>query len=319
MKHHIERYGWLAVALFLSFAGKAQIQFEPDRSIKETRLGIIRNTIMTIDDDAKAIIQRPWNNPNRTANAIKLFALVATDYQTTKFFQENIEPLDRYVNPYLSFPPILNQTPFLRSATRGEDGYLYFGFASMYAAGLLTGNEKLQEAGILTTKAVIESYIVSHLILKSVLGRHRPQRPLGEYGGSTRESSFPFVESPYDFFNWHLNILGSKAYGTGFPSYHATMYYAMASVTSRVFDNYWIPHTVVTLLWCYNMEGHNHWVSEVVAGIVIGEFIGKVVYDNYHEARENSATTRAKTKRWKSDVSLGQTFGVIGPKFALSW
>ena len=115
------------------------------------------------------------------------------------------------------------------------------------------------------------------------------------------------------------NILGSKAYGTGFPSYHATMYYAMASVTSRVFDNYWIPHTVVTLLWCYNMEGHNHWVSEVVAGIVIGEFIGKVVYENYHEARENSATTRAKTKRWKSDVSLGQTFGVIGPKFALSW
>jgi len=315
----MERYGWLAVALFLSFAGKAQIQFEPDRSIKETRLGIIRNTIMTIDDDAKAIIQRPWNNPNRTANAIKLFALVATDYQTTKFFQENIEPLDRYVNPYLSFPPILNQTPFLRSVTRGEDGYLYFGFASMYAAGLLTGNEKLQEAGILTTKAVIESYIVSHLILKSVLGRHRPKRPLGEYGGSTRESSFPFVESPYDFFNWHLNILGSKAYGTGFPSYHATMYYAMASVTSRVFDNYWIPHTVVTLLWCYNMEGHNHWVSEVVAGIVIGEFIGKVVYENYHEARQNSTTTRAKTKRWKSDVSLGQTFGVIGPKFALSW
>ena len=315
----MERYGWLAVALFLSFAGKAQIQFEPDRSIKETRLGIIRNTITTIDDDAKAIIQRPWNNPNRTANAIKLFALVATDYQTTKFFQENIEPLDRYVNPYLSFPPILNQTPFLRSVTRGEDGYLYFGFASMYAAGLLTGNEKLQEAGILTTKAVIESYIVSHLILKSVLGRHRPKRPLGEYGGSTRESSFPFVESPYDFFNWHLNILGSKAYGTGFPSYHATMYYAMASVTSRVFDNYWIPHTVVTLLWCYNMEGHNHWVSEVVAGIVIGEFIGKVVYENYHEARQNSTTTRAKTKRWKSDVSLGQTFGVIGPKFALSW
>ena len=31
------------------------------------------------------------------------------------------------------------------------------------------------------------------------------------------------------------------------------------------------------------------------------------------------ATTRAKSKRWKSDVSLGQTFGVIGPKFALSW
>ena len=204
----LKRRGWLAAAFFFTITLSAQIQFEPDRTIKETRLGIIRKTITTIDDDAKAIIQRPLNNPNLTANAVKLFALIATDYQTTKYFQENIEPLDRYVNPYLSFPPIVNQTSFLRSATRGEDGYLYFGFASMYAAGLIIGNEKLQEAGILTTKAVIESYIVSHLVLKSVLGRHRPQRPLGEYGGNSRESSFPFVESPYDFFNWHLNILG---------------------------------------------------------------------------------------------------------------
>ena len=93
----------------------------------------------------------------------------------------------------------------------------------------------------------------------------------------------------------------------------------MGRVTSRVFDNYWIPHTVVTVLWCYNMEGHNHWVSEVVAGIVIGEFIGKMVYENYHEARQDSKSTRSKTERWKRDVSLGQAFGVIGPKFVLSW
>jgi hypothetical protein len=122
MKHHIERYGWLAVALFLSFAVKAQIQFEPDRSIKETRLGIIRNTIMTIDDDAKAIIQRPWNNPNRTANAIKLFALVATDYQTTKFFQENIEPLDVYVRDVVSFPSLFPGVPVLGRWGGGVDG-----------------------------------------------------------------------------------------------------------------------------------------------------------------------------------------------------
>jgi len=318
MKHHIERYGWLAVALFLSFAGKAQIQFEPDRSIKETRLGIIRNTIMTIDDDAKAIIQRPWNNPNRTANAIKLFALVATDYQTTKFFQENIEPLDVYVRDVVSFPSLFPGVPVLGRWGGGVDGYMYSGVTAMYAAGLISGNEKMQEAGILTVKAVVESYVVSHVVLKTLIARHRPARPLGGLG-SDRDSQYPFVQSPYDFFNFHPVYLHSEAYGTGFPSYHATMFFAFASVNSRVFDRSWVPYALATTALVYDIRGHNHWVSELVAGAVIGEFIGKVVYDNYHEARENSATTRAKTKRWKSDVSLGQTFGVIGPKFALSW
>ena len=318
MKHHIERYGWLAVALFLSFAGKAQIQFEPDRSIKETRLGIIRNTIMTIDDDAKAIIQRPWNNPNRMANAIKLFALVATDYQTTKFFQENIEPLDVYVRDLVSFPSLFPGVPVLGRWGGGVDGYMYSGVTAMYAAGLISGNEKMQEAGILTVKAVVESYLVSHVVLKTLVARHRPARPLGGLG-SDRDSQYPFVQSPYDFFNFHPVYLHSEAYGTGFPSYHATMFFAFASVNSRVFDRSWVPYALATTALVYDIRGHNHWVSELVAGAVIGEFIGKVVYENYHEARENSATTRAKTKRWKSDVSLGQTFGVIGPKFALSW
>lgn len=96
------------------------------------------------------------------------------------------------------------------------------------------------------------------------------------------------------------------------------MYFAFASVNARVFENKWIPYGLATTALLYNIRGHNHWVSELVAGAVIGEFIGKVVYENYHESRQNSTTTRAKTKRWKSNVSLGQTFGVIGPKFALS-
>ncbi len=308
----------LVAALFFSFPLVAQLDFEIDRTVKETRLGIIRNTLLTIDDDARAIINRPLKNPNLTANGVKLFAMIVTDYQTTKFFQENIEPLDRYITPYLSFPSVLNQNSFLRRATGGPDGYIYFGFTAMYGAGLLTGNEKLQEASILTTKAVVESYVVSHLILKSVVARHRPRRPLGEVGGTDRESIFPFVDSPLDFFNWHLNTLGSKAYGTGFPSYHATMYFAVAGVTSRVFDNYWIPHTAMTLLWCYNIEGHNHWVSEVVAGIVIGEFIGKVVYENYHE-RRNDSNSLKKKRKYSTQLGMSQNFGVVGPSVVVSW
>jgi len=75
----------------------AQLDFEIDRTVKETRVGIIRNTLLTIDDDAKAIINRPLKNPNLSVNGVKLFAMIVTDYQTTQFFQEHIEPLDVHV------------------------------------------------------------------------------------------------------------------------------------------------------------------------------------------------------------------------------
>ncbi|MDA9781602.1 phosphatase PAP2 family protein [Schleiferiaceae bacterium] len=307
----------LVAALFFSLPVVAQLDFEIDRTVKETRLGIIRNTLFTIDDDAKAIINRPLKNPNLTANGVKLFAMIVTDYQTTKFFQENIEPLDVHVRSVISFPSLYPNVPVLGKWGGGVDGWMYTGVTAMYAAGVLTGHEKMQEAGILTTKAVVESYIVSHIVLKTLVARHRPARPLGGVG-SDRDSQYPFVQSPLDFFNFHVPYLHSDAYGTGFPSYHATMFFAFASVNAKVFDNKWIPYGLATTALLYDIRGHNHWVSELVAGAVIGEFIGKVVYENYHERRNTSNSLR-KRRRFATQMGIGQNFGVVGPSVVLSW
>ncbi|MBA4737789.1 MAG: hypothetical protein H2059_01335, partial [Cryomorphaceae bacterium] len=89
-------------------------------------------------------------------------------------------------------------------------------------------------------------------------------------------------------------------------------------VNAKVFDNKWIPYGLATTALLYDIRGHNHWVSELVAGAVIGEFIGKVVYENYHKQRSESTTTRKKRK-FNTDVSVGQTFGIMGPSLTLSW
>ena len=313
-----KRCGSLVAALLFCGLAKAQIQFEPDRTIKESRFGIIKNTVLTIDDDAKAIVMRPLKNPNLEKNAVKLFTLVATDYMTTKLFQDHIEPLDVHIRSVVSFPSLYPNVPVLGRWGGGVDGWMYTGVTGMYAAGLLTGNEKMQEAGILTVKAVVESYVVSHIVLKTLVARHRPARPLGVYGETDRDSQYPFVHSPLDFFNFHVPYLHSDAYGTGFPSYHATMFFAFASVNAKVFENKWIPYGLATTALLYDIRGHNHWVSELVAGAVIGEFIGKVVYENYHKQRSESTTTRKKRK-FNTDVSVGQTFGVMGPSLTFSW
>jgi hypothetical protein len=133
-----------------------------------------------------------------------------------------------------------------------------------------------------------------------------------------KDSEFPFVHSPFDFFNFHVPVLGSDAYGTGFPSYHATMYYSIASVMSRVYDNRWLPYGIMTLGMMHSIRGHNHWVSELIAGYVIGNFIGKMVYENYHEHRNLSNTTKLK-KKYRKEIAVGQTFGILGPRLTLSW
>ena len=308
----------LVAALFFSFPLVAQLDFEIDRTVKETRLGIIRNTLLTIDDDARAIINRPLKNPNLTANGVKLFAMIVTDYQTTKFFQDHIEPLDVHVRSVISFPSLYPNVPVLGKWGGGVDGWMYTGVTAMYAAGVLTGHEKMQEAGILTTKAVVESYVVSHIILKTLVARHRPARPLGDYSQTDRDSQYPFVHSPLDFFNFHVPYLHSDAYGTGFPSYHATMFFAFASINAKVFDNKWIPYGLATTALLYDIRGHNHWVSELVAGAVIGEFIGKVVYENYHE-RRNDSNSLKKKRKYSTQLGMSQNFGVVGTSVVVSW
>ena len=313
-----ERCAILVTALFIGNASFAQIQYEPDRTVKESRFGIARNAILTIDDDARAIIMRPLKNPNLEKNALKLFTLVATDYMTTQMFQNHLEPLDVPVRSILSFPSLYPNVPFLKKWAPGVDGWMYTGVTGMYAVGLLTNNEKMQEASVLTVKAIFESYVVSHIVLKTLVARHRPARPLGDYNQADRDSEYPFVHSPLDFFNFHVPYFHSNAYGTGFPSFHATMFVAFASVNAKVFENKWIPYGLATTALLYDIRGHNHWVSELVAGAVIGEFIGKVVYENYHKQRSESTTTRKKRK-FNTDVSVGQTFGVMGPSLTLSW
>jgi len=112
--------------------------------------------------------------------------------------------------------------------------------------------------------------------------------------------------------------LHSDAYGTGFPSYHATMFFAFASVNAKVFDNKWIPYGLATTALLYDIRGHNHWVSELVAGAVIGEFIGKVVYENYHE-RRNTSHSLKKRRKYRTQMGIAQNFGVVGPSIAISW
>jgi hypothetical protein len=92
----------------------------------------------------------------------------------------------------------------------------------------------------------------------------------------------PRTRDPWDFFNWHRPYIGSDAFGTAFPSFHFTMYFAVARVMRLEFDNVWIPYAMGVLPLLYEIDNHGHWVSDMVAGAALGTLIGSVVSDNYH-------------------------------------
>ena len=59
-------------------------------------------------------------------------------------------------------------------------------------------------------------------------------------------------------------------FGTSFPSFHYTAYFSVARVYSGVYDNSWVPYVVAGALLASNIRSHNHWVSDMAAGALIG-------------------------------------------------
>ncbi len=215
------------------------------------------------------------------AAALGVGALIATDYPVTAFYQDTIEPLFAGFTP----PPILPRTGVLRGLAV-EDQYLLAGLGLTYAYGFAANDERAQVAALLSGKAVAYSYLVSHLLLKPVFGRVRPARNLSSYGGPvdiiTGAKRSP---NPYNWGNSISPSIRPTSFGTAFPSFHYTLYFSVARVYSGVYDNSILPYLAAGVLSVSNIRGHNHWVSDMAAGALIGTVIGQSILNNYTERK----------------------------------
>jgi len=210
-------------------------------------------------------LQDPWTFGLAAAGVA---ALTLVDVPTTTFYQENIVPIgERFDLPNLDLLPFISPD--------GE--YILAGIGGTYVYGLAANDERAQVAAILATKAVAYSYLTSHLILKPLFGRSRPVKDLANHTGDPGV----FSTSPFEFFNSPGIQFSAAPAGTAMPSFHFTLYFSTARVYAGVYDNVLIPYGVATALALASAEGHNHWVSDMVAGALIGTGIGNVILNNY--------------------------------------
>lgn len=231
----------------------------------------IEASVLKVPDELGDIFSFPLDHPETTGwFLLGIGGLVAVDKPVTTYYQDHVEaPLQGY---RIEVPKGLEKF----TGMKGVDALAVTGIAGSWVLGVLFDDEKSQEAALLATKATLYSIGVSHLILKTAFGRSRPVPNLG----TATQDSPPYSTNPYSFGHYHNPQLGSLQGGTAMPSYHFTFYFALARVYQQVYDNYVIPYGVAAALLASNIKYHRHWVSDMVAGALIGTMIGNTVTEN---------------------------------------
>lgn len=258
----------LFLLIITSFSVFAQNDSIKESNIFQTSGRVIKNSILTIPSDFGFMgkqVSKDWKKTGiYTAGII---GLIATDKITTSFWQDHVEPNIQYSLP--NFSPV-NGTSSHKWMI-GENAYLSFPTIGIYLGSFFANYERGQYAAINTLKAIQYSTIITQIGLKTIFGRNRPNRPLSE------PAKYPWTNNNWDFFNKRKEILFASPEGSALPSLHSTTYFAIAKVYQMEFNNYWVPYGVIAAVWLSDIEGHNHWVSDIVVAGIVGTIIGKSI------------------------------------------
>lgn len=262
----------------------------PKKNRFKTAVQILEQSILSIPSDFKEMgksVSEDWKKT--AAYAGGMLGLIATDKYTTGFLQDHIEStVDYRVPTYRLFNS--NQ-----QWLNDEDLYLTTSLFGLYAGSLMANHEKGQIVATNAIKSLGYSFLISHLVLKSVFARKRPHPELNG------DEPLPYskTRNPWDFGNYHPVYFESNPYGTAFPSFHATAYFAVAKVFQMEYDNYWIPYGLISVLFMSNFKSHKHWVSDMALGGLIGTLIGKSVVKNSRKYRKKNKKKRNQSSAQK--------------------
>lgn len=212
--------------------------------------------------------------------AAGILGLISVDKITTKAWQNHIESNVQYSLP--------NITPNFLDGTRNswlinETAYLTYPIIGLYFGSLFANNEKGQFVGINSFKAIAYSTLITQVFLKTILGR---SRPFPRVDTNTSYNPEYFTNNNWDFFNSRNGtyIYGGP-WGSALPSMHATTYFALAKVIQMEYDNYWIPYGIMSVAFLANIDGHQHWFSDMLVGGLVGTLIGRSIVRSSWKAR----------------------------------
>jgi hypothetical protein len=252
----------------------------------------IKNSVLTVPGDFKEMghsLKKDWKKTAICAGGVA--GLILTDKFTTTFYQDQIETRIKYslpnISPKAKFGTEQPVWPFQKN-----DTYIIYSIGGLYLGSVISNYDVGQRASLNTFKAASYSILISHLILKPITGRLRPDPTLS----NGIDAELPYTNNPFNFGNFNKPTLGSKSFGTSFPSFHSTVYVAIAQVMAMEFNNYWIPYGIVSFIFLSDIKGHHHWISDMVTGGLIGGLIGASIVKSSRKFAEKKKIVNQQNK-----------------------
>lgn len=177
---------------------------------------------------------------------IPMVLLFTVDKPVTEFYENDIAPALKKC----SLMEIFNINP--DHALLGFVNYLYI-FNTSWK------NKGVQRFVHCASEAILDAYLVS-MSLKFLTGRARPFAK----------------EGPHSWGN-----IGTKLRGpyTDFPSTHATVYHAFWTIVGQALEKELLCDFAGALSYYVLVKDHNHWMSSMFTGYLLGKAIGKFVWE----------------------------------------
>lgn len=227
----------------------------------------LKTTILDMPGDfvqMGKVLTKDWRVTAGYVAGISL--MILADKPVTQWYQDHIETTIKYKLPTL---PGDRSNRFFY----GNDGYLDYAVLGLYGGSLIANYKTGQMAALNSMKALAYSYLITQVTLKTIFGRDRPDLTLSD----GKPAGKGHTDDPYNFFNFHRIRFGTGGNVTGmsFPSMHATAYFAVAKVMAMEFHNYWIPYGTISFIFLADIDAHQHWVGDMIAGGLLGTVIGQ--------------------------------------------
>lgn len=149
-----------------------------------------------------------------------------------------------------------------------------------YGVGVWLDNRRMKTGSLHVFEGLIDTGIILSLT-KMLVGRSRPiDRPLnGDFHG------------PLGYF--------SSSNNDSFPSGHAALSFAAATIVSHESENRWIGLSAYTLAATVSYSRiyvEKHWASDIIAGAALGYSVG-VLVEKYRHARGDQRVRIVPTVR----------------------
>ncbi|MDB5253109.1 MAG: phosphatase family protein [Flaviaesturariibacter sp.] len=187
------------------------------------------------------------------------------------FADEPVQRLGQRINN--SSQGVRDVSHFITNFGANYEVYTLLGLGTY---GFVFKNQKVKTTTLLASQAYITSLAMESL-LKVLSGRQRPIYYDPEHAEPEPRFHGPFYKS---------SDVNGKRINSAFPSGHTTVAFSAATVFAMEYKNKplvpIVAYSAATLIGLSRITENKHWITDVVAGAVLGMLTGRQVVNNYH-------------------------------------